>query len=175
MKRIKKFLIAFCCLGIGFMNASFKTVDASWNESYKHKNTIIYTRTTESGIEEFKAITTLNVKMETILGVMVDYKAHPNWMRAIIDCEKIEQVSSKTRSLYYTIDMPWPLWDRDLVSKSTFYPKSNGSVLMKMEAQSTKKEESGNYVRMKSAKGYWLIKPITKSPPAVKPALLINS
>jgi hypothetical protein len=57
--------------------------------------------------------------------------------------------------------MPWPLWNRDLVSKSTFYPKPDKSVLMKMEAAPTKKPESDSHVRMKSAKGYWLVTPIS--------------
>ena len=96
-------------------------------------------------------------------GLLQDYEAHPDWMRAIDKCQLVEQATPKTRYLYYTIDMPWPLWDRDLVSKSTFYPKENGSVLMKMEAASTKKSKSKNHVRMKSAKGYWLVKSISKS------------
>lgn len=146
-----------------FLMTSFTNNTSTWEKAYEYENTRIYTRSTDSGIKEFKAITTVNANIKSVLAVMRDYKAHPDWMRAIDKCQLVQQVTSKTRYLYYTIDMPWPLWDRDLVSKSTFYPKKDKSVLMKMEAAPTKKSNSKNHVRMKSAKGYWLVTPISKT------------
>jgi len=147
----------------GFLMTSFTSNTSTWEKAYEYESTRIYTRSTESGIKEFKAITTVDVNIGSVLAVMRDYKAHPDWMRAIDKCQMVQQVTSKTRYLYYTIDMPWPLWDRDLVSKSTFYLKDDKSVLMKMEAAPTKKSTSENHVRMKSAKGYWLVTPISEN------------
>lgn len=145
------------------LHTSFTSVNEAWEEAYNKNETVIYTRTTENGIKEFKAITTLNVNIKTILAVMVDYKSHPDWMRAIKSCELVEQVTPRTRYLYYSIDMPWPLWDRDLVSKSTFYPQKNGSVLMKMVATPTVKAINTDYVRITDSEGYWLVTPISST------------
>ncbi|MFK7950880.1 MAG: START domain-containing protein [Saprospiraceae bacterium] len=158
---MKKYVLIYGLLF--FLMTSFTSDKSVWQKAYEHQNTKIYTRTTESGIKEFKAITTVNASMKSVLAVMHDYKAHPDWMRAIDKCQLVKQETSKTRYLYYTIDMPWPLWDRDLVSKSTFYPQKDKSVLMKMEAAPTKKSKSKNHVRMISAKGYWLVSSISKS------------
>ena len=157
---MKKSILLSCFLII-LMTSFTNDNSTNWEKAYEYESTEIYTRSTDSGIKEFKAITIVDANIKSVLGVMRDYKAHPDWMRAISSCNLVKQETSRTRYLYYTIDMPWPLWNRDLVSKSTFYPKSDNSVLMKMEAAPTKKPESDSHVRMKSAKGYWLVTPIS--------------
>jgi hypothetical protein len=158
-----RYMIMLCSLLILLMNSSFTEVNESWEEAYTNKETVIYTRTTESGIKEFKAITTMDVSIETVLAVMVDYSSHTNWMRAIDKCDLVKQVTSRTRYLHYSIDMPWPLWDRDLVSKSTFYPQKNGSVLMKMKATPTVKPNRSGYVRIVDSEGHWLVTPLSSN------------
>jgi hypothetical protein len=181
---MKKYIFTLCFLSIAMLHTSFTSINESWEEAYTKNETVIYTRTTENGIKEFKAITTMNVSMKTVLAVMVDYKSHPDWMRAIQKCDLVNQVTSRTRYLYYSIDMPWPLWDRDLVSKSTFYPQKNGSVLMKMEATPTVKSNNPDYVRIVDSEGYWLVTPISstktkiiyqyKADPVGIPATFVN-
>jgi hypothetical protein len=181
---MKRYISIVLFLSIAIFHTSFTSVNESWEEAYTKNETIIYTRTTESGIKEFKAITTMNVSMKTILAVMVDYKSHPDWMRAMKDCELVQQVTPRTRYLYYSIDMPWPLWDRDLVSKSTFYPQKNGSVLMKMQATPTVKSNDEDHVRIIDSEGYWLVTPISsnktkivyqyKADPVGIPSTLVN-
>jgi hypothetical protein len=105
----------------------------------------------------------VDVSIETVLAVMVDYSSHTNWMRAIDKCDLVKQVTSRTRYLHYSIDMPWPLWDRDLVSKSTFYPQKNGSVLMKMKATPTVKPNRSGYVRIVDSEGHWLVTPLSSN------------
>lgn len=159
MKRYLPLLICFLAL---ILLESF-TTDVSWEEAYSKNETIIYTRTTETGIKEFKAITTVNAELNTVLAVMIDYKNHPEWMRAMKDCKLVEQATPRTRYLYYSIDMPWPLWDRDLVSKSTFYLQKDGSVLMRMKAMPKVKPEDPDHVRIQDSEGYWHVSAIGPS------------
>lgn len=181
---MKKYAFIILLLSITILHTSFTSVHETWEEAYTKNEMVIYTRTTESGIKEFKAVTTLDVSIETILAVMVDYNNHPEWMRAIEKCDLVNQATSRTRYLYYSIDMPWPLWDRDLVSKSTFYPQKNGSVLMKMKSTPTIKPNRPDYVRIIDSEGYWLVTPIStnktkviyqyKADPVGIPATLVN-
>jgi hypothetical protein len=101
--------------------------------------------------------------MKSVLAVMKDYKAHPDWMLAIKECKRVQQVNPKTRYLYYMIRLPWPLSNRDLVTKSTFKPQKDGSVLMTMQAAPSKKPKVKYRVRIKEAKGYWKVTPIDKN------------
>lgn len=181
---MKRYISTILLLLMTMFHTSFTGVHETWEEAYTKNETVIYTRTMENGIKEFKAVTTMNVSMKTILAVMVDYKAHPDWMRAMKGCELVQQVTPRTRYLYYSIDMPWPLWDRDLVSKSTFYAQKNGSVLMKMEATPTVKPNDVNHVRIMNSEGYWLVTPISstktkivyqyKADPVGIPSTLVN-
>lgn len=181
---MKKLTIIFCCFLMSSLNISFTAVNEAWNEAYANKNTTIYTRTTETGIKEFKAITTVNKNIKTVLAVMADYKSHPDWMRAIKSCKMVKQATSKTRYLHYAIDMPWPLWDRDLVSKSTFSLNADGSIFMKMSAAPKAKAKVVDHVRIQKSSGYWKVIPLKsnqtkiiyqyKADPVGIPATLVN-
>ena len=160
---MKKQIIILCSLFILLTNSSFTALNNSWEKAYTNKETVIYTRTTESGIKEFKAITTLDANMKTVLAVIADYKNHPNWMRSIKSSKMVKQVNTKTRYLYYVVDMPWPIWDRDLVSKSTFYTQTDGSVLMKIQAMPKAKATNEDYVRIMNSKGSWKVIPLEKN------------
>lgn len=146
-----------------FLVTSFTNKPTKWRKAYNKKGILIYTRSTPKGFKEFKAITTINKPMNSVLAVMKDYEAHPDWMLAIKECKRVKQVNPKTRYLYYMIRLPWPLANRDLVSKSTFKLQKDGSVLMTMSAAPKKKPKIKNRVRIKEAKGYWKVIPINKN------------
>jgi len=182
---MKNFRLVTLLLFISFISSSFTVLQSrEWKKAYDKKGILIYTRSTSSGFKEFRAITTINKPMKSVLAVMKDYKAHPEWMLAIKECEKIKQVNSCTRYLYYMIRLPWPLSNRDLVSKSSFSAQKDGSVLMRMEAAPTKKAKVKKRIRIKKAKGYWKVIPLkgnkTKviyqyaSDPVGLPAWLVN-
>ncbi len=160
---MKKYIVLLFFFSFAIINTSFTSLNNTWQKAYDANEMIIYTRTTENGIKEFRAITTVNVKIETVVGVMADYKAHPDWMRAIKECKMIEQETATTRYLYYSIDMPWPLWDRDLVSKGSFTLKANGSIFMKMQSVTNKGKKTDDHVRIVSAGGHWEVIPLSKT------------
>lgn len=155
-----------------------------WQKAYNQEGILIYTRTAERGLKEFKAITTVNQKMSTVLAVMKDYQNHPEWMKVMKECKLIKTDNSKTRYLYYAIKFPWPLTDRDLVSKSSFSLNKNGSVLMKMSAAPQSYSKNKEHIRIEFASGYWKIIPLKngqtkiiyqyKSDPVGLPAFVVN-
>jgi hypothetical protein len=137
-----------------FLLTSFKFSD-DWKKTYNKGGLLIYTRTTESGLKEFKAISTLDAKVGEITAVFKDWKTHTDWMPAMIKTELVEQANTKTRYLYYVLDFPWPLWDRDLVTKSNFTKGEDGSIKMSVLSSSSKKTKDKNMVRITEATGYW--------------------
>lgn len=140
-----------------FSSFSTSTVLDKWTKAYNKDGLVIYTRTVEKGLKEFKAITTVDAKMKTVLAVMKDYKRHPEWMKVMKDCKMVETVNSKSRFLYYSIDFPWPLWDRDMVSQSSFSLNKDGTVMLSMKSAPTKQKDVENHVRIEDAEGFWKV------------------
>ena len=155
MNKLKFTSIIFLIL---LISTSFKFSD-DWKKTYNKGGLLIYTRTTESGLKEFKAISTLNATVGEIAAVFKDWETHTDWMPSMQKAELVEQANAKTRYLYYVIDFPWPLWDRDLVTKSNFAKGKDGSVKMSVWAASSKKSAGKGMVRIKEATGYWKLIP----------------
>lgn len=156
MKKISSFLALLISI---FLFSSFTTpTSTNWSKAYHQNGLLIYTRATDGGIKEFKAITTVNASLQTVVAVMKDYGSHPEWMKVMTKCELVKQVGAKSRYLYYAIDFPWPLSNRDMISKSTFSVNADGTVLMTMSAAPSQKPENADFVRIKDAAGYWKVK-----------------
>lgn len=184
-KIMKKKISSLLTIGLFILFSSFSfPTNNNWSEAYNNDNLIIYTRTTSDGFKEFKAITTMNVKMNTVLAIMKDYKRHPEWMRVLKSCKMIEEESSTSRYLHYSIAFPWPLWDRDIISKSSFAVNEDGSVNLNIKSSPEKKEETKGEVRIKSASGFWNVQDLKngktkiiyqyKADPVGLPTSLVN-
>jgi hypothetical protein len=138
---------------------SFKFTDG-WAKAYSKEGLVIYTRTTAGGLKEFKAVSTLDATVGEVTAVFKDWKTHPNWMRTMVKSELVEQTNVATRYLYYVIDFPWPLWDRDLITKSTFSKGKDGSMTMTVGCEPTKKPKDKTKVRIEVASGFWKLMPL---------------
>ncbi len=154
---MKLLTIATCLLSLVFLSFSNAPTNTEWERQYNKNGLEIYTRTASDGIKEFKVITLLDAKMNTIVSVLADYENHPNWMDGIKKCELVQQVNTKNRYLYYLIPMPWPLSNRDIVSNS-YFTKEGKTVKLNVKAAPNKKAET-QCTRIKKAGGYWRFVP----------------
>ena len=139
---------------------SYTNQNGEWQKSYNKNGLVIFTRTTDSGLKEFQAKATLDATVGEIAAIFKDWKAHPEWMRTMTKAELVEQSDAKTRYLYYVIDFPWPLSNRDMVTKSRFSKKEDNSVVMKVWCKPKKKKEQKNLVRIEEAEGFWKLIPL---------------
>ncbi len=155
MKNLRLTSILFLIL---LISTSFKFSD-EWKKVYNKNGLLIYTRTTENGLKEFKAVSILAAKVGEITAVFKDWETHPDWMPSMVKTELVEQANTKTRYLYYVLNFPWPLWDRDLVTKSNFTKGQDGSVKMSVWATSAKKSKKKDMIRIEEATGYWKFVP----------------
>jgi len=154
---MKFFSFTTLLLGLVFFNTtpehSTTNLETEWKRQYNKNGLTIYTRTASDGIKEFKAITTLDAKMSTIISVLSDYENHTSWMDGVNKCQLVQKVNSKNRFLYYVIPMPWPLKNRDLVSNS-YFVQTKKDVTMFVKCAPTKKAKT-KLTRIKKADGFW--------------------
>ena len=85
----------------------------------KNKNGIrVYTRKTDaSPIKEFKAITMIDASFKTLVKILDDSDNYSNWIANCDFSKTLKKVSDGERIDYAKIKVPWPLSDRDMISK----------------------------------------------------------
>ncbi|MGC9363256.1 MAG: START domain-containing protein [Fidelibacterota bacterium] len=64
---------------------------------------------------EFKAITTLNCRLDVIAIILRDFAAYSRWMPDCLEARLIDQNSDTQLQLYYRHHAPWPFKNRDAV------------------------------------------------------------
>ena len=122
----------------------------------------IYTRSVEnSNIKEFKASTTLNSSAETIFNIILDVENYPKWIEDISYAEKIYQRDSQI-GMYYQMNMPWPIQDRDITLISKFKKLADNSTHFQLSYNADLKVEDKDFIRITEINGEWLITPIDK-------------
>ena len=136
---------------------SLTSFSAEW-ELEKNKDGIkVYTRDVSgSDIKEYKAYATIKADRLAIARVLTRVGDYQNWMPNVEKSRMIKQVNSTSLIVHYTVDMPWPIDNRDIVlDLSLTTDNENGVSIVKMKANLSAYEEIPGYIRMKKASGYW--------------------
>lgn len=64
---------------------------------------------------EFKAIATLNCRLDIIAVILRDFTNYPHWMPACVEARLLDQTTESDLLLYYRHHAPFPFKDRDAV------------------------------------------------------------
>ncbi len=103
-------------------------------------------------VKEFKAITYTSKTVDELERILDDVQHYPNWVYSVSKGKLIDK-KGNNRTLYYSLDLPWPVSDRDLVIQS-IKTKDNG-LRYDMTAIQGKIDEKSGFVRMVNAYGSW--------------------
>jgi len=151
------FLLAICSFLAMFSVAS--SGSDKWELEYTGNETQIYTRQDASGMKEFKAITLAQTTVKNCVGIMDDINRHHDFMYRIGNARRVNRLSNHITHTYYQIDMPWPLDDRDIVSKVEFSVEEDGTAVYAMTATPDEVDLQDGHVRIEKAEGQWRFKP----------------
>lgn len=157
IKIIKKYTFVLFAL---ILLSSFAPL-SEWEKKHDKDDLIVYTRT-NGNLKEFKAVITLPYSVDAIIALISDYENHPNWMTNINKCKLVKKESDKSRYLYYEMYLPWPMSNRDIVSKSSFVKNKDNSVRMNVNAAKGMYAET-KHVRITEASGFWTFTPISEN------------
>ncbi|MEM1326433.1 MAG: START domain-containing protein [Bacteroidota bacterium] len=142
--------ILFCLL---FSLSSF--AQSSWKKAYEKDQLVIYTRTTKTGLFEFKATQVMPQPLKKVHAVIKDHASYPKWSYKTKSLEIIERISPDAHYAHTIVDFPFPMKDRDLVMLSeTTYPDSK-TVLIQLEGKPKKIAKQEDFVRIETVQGYW--------------------
>jgi len=144
-----------------FLTIAFVSKGQSW-ELAKDKNGVkVYTRKLEGwGIKEYKVVMNIKTSPSRVVTALKDVPSRYKWAYNSIEIREIERPNSEEVAIYNKVDAPWPVADRDNITRFKFsYPSANMTrVDMTVIKSHAKAPVYDGIVRIERLKGHWLIR-----------------
>jgi ribosome-associated toxin RatA of RatAB toxin-antitoxin module len=152
---MKKFIFILTALF-----ALYGTAQEQW-ELEKNSNGIkVYTKPVKGyDIKEFKAYTYIKASPEKLLSIINDADKFSQWIDKVEESKLIKKPASNVFIVYLTLGMPIGVSDRDMVLRNEVKKLKGGGYKINVTSAWKQYPEQDDYVRIKKAYGYWLIKP----------------
>ncbi|MCB0375234.1 MAG: lipid-binding protein [Sinomicrobium sp.] len=157
-------------------------------ELKKDKNGIqIYTRQPEDArIKEYKAVVLVKTSVAEALKVITDGDNLWKWNYKTSDSKIVKTISETEFVFWIKNDLPWPIKNRDLLSRVTVLPQKDGAITVTIAPETTHTFfPEKNITRIRHFNGHWLLIPrgdhveITQQlygdPGGTLPAWLVNA
>lgn len=122
----------------------------------------VYTRSVEgSDIREIRVICTLQATPSQLTALLLDAKAHEQWVYNTSQSYLIKQISPHQQIYYSEIVLPWPMANRDVVAhmKIEQNPKNRVMLVNIQNAEHAAALKKGN-VLVPASKVKWIITPV---------------
>lgn len=118
----------------------------------------VYTRKTrKSSVKEFKAITVFQASIQSVIDKITDAEGLKHWNYKTTESRLIERVSDKEFIIYMYNNFPWPVKDRDHISKLTLSKIDSSSVRIDISSLPNRLPKIEGVIRIEEFSGYWLI------------------
>jgi len=136
----------------------------------------IYTQDAEnSKFKELKSVTTIKTSLSSIVAVLNDWAAYPEW---VYKCEKsstLKKISDREVIHYQNIVAPWPVDNRDFVVNVKLEQNAKTKVITIHSASIPDYiPKILNHVRIKEFKASWTLVPLQNGSVEVTYQLLVN-
>lgn len=122
----------------------------------------VYTRVKEGyKLKEFKAITTLDVNINSAVALVRDQEVVHEWYNHVKSGESVEELDERRSIVYLHLDFPFPATDRDLIAKFDYSQDPETKVVnsVVVGVPDYLPEQDG-LIRMKELAGSWKFIPL---------------
>ncbi len=134
-----------------------------------------------SSLYEFKGDTVVNAKIETVLEVMLDFKAVTKWFVFMEKFKVLKEFERKddnfNMSIYISIDPPWPISNRDCILKVTGELSNNNNTKVTIDMSALRKQVvplKEGYRRLTKLSNKWCIESITDNKTSVSYSVKVD-
>ncbi len=112
------------------------SAETRWEDVLDRDNIQIWKRSVDgSEYGELKATTIVNARIEVIWELLCDTGSNKKWVENSEQARLIEQVDQTTALMYFSVDLPWPISNRDMVAKSSaIFDRENRRIVIKTTA-----------------------------------------
>ncbi len=154
---IHSLVLAVCCSGLFAAGEN----EAEWILAKDKKNIKVYTRKVEgTNFKEFKGVVTIKASLTSLVALLSDAAAAPDWVANCSETTVLEQISAKESYTYSLSKAPWPVADRDsIVHNVISQDKDTLVVTIKQTGKPDHIKEKKNITRVKKIEGLWQFTP----------------
>ena len=132
----------------------------NWELEKDKEDIQIYTRTVAGyAIKEYKATTTLKTTVAKLTNLLKDHENLKSWFVKCPMSKLLRKVSEDEYYVYFLNDAPWPVSDRDNITKMTFELLDNGTQLIHLVGVPDYIPEKPDIVRLPSMQAKWIFEP----------------
>lgn len=157
MGRITLLTLILLC---GFVSAG--TVNnEDWRLEKDRQGIQIYTRAVEgSGFREIRGSVTIDGRLSSVVALLQDMNYWPKLNKLFTSVSLYEQLSETESLVYFQMDMPWPVKDRDILYQRTLQQDVKSKIVTMTEvATSGIFNEQDGYVRVVDSTHHWTLVP----------------
>ena len=110
----------------------------------------------ERELVEFRATTMIDARLSSLVQVIADVSAAPDWVYRVESAEPLERISDTERYTYLKHSMPLYLKDRDSILHSwILQDPTTLTVSIRGESAAHRLPESPDFVRISSGESNW--------------------
>lgn len=132
-------------------------------ELQKEENGIkIYTRNVSgSPVKEVKAFLQLNASLSSVVAVIRDFENYPLWIYKCAHAKLLKSVGDSDMYYYHITDTPWPVEDRDMVSRVVI-TQNDKSLELKINSTGIPDylPKRDGFLRLPKSNTLWILTPI---------------
>lgn len=140
----------------------FAQENGVWELQKEEKGIKIYTRSAVgSPVKEVRAILQLNASLSSVVAVIRDFDNYPLWIYKCVHAKLLKSAGDSDMYYYHITDTPWPVEDRDMVSRVIITQNDKS---MELRINSTgipdylpKRE---GFLRLPKSNTLWILNPI---------------
>lgn len=138
------------------------TAEHPWKLRIERNGVKVFNRVVDgSPIREFMGRCVVDAGLYTVGMVMLDFPTYPEWVASCKDLRSLTCRDALNCDLYYVMDLPWPVSNRDVIlrANATVYPAEN-VIRVNCEAipDDSRVPVPKGYVRLKAMYVKWILK-----------------
>jgi hypothetical protein len=112
----------------------------------------------------FVAVATIDAPQHAVLSLLYDIESATEWVWKTREMRLLQELTEENegRVVYQLVSAPWPVTDREIISRSTAYmDSSTGEAFIRIECLPDFLPEDPRYVRVRQMEGAWNILPLS--------------
>ncbi len=118
-----------------------------------------------SGFLSFVAVADIPASQQSVLSLLYDIDAATEWVWKTREMRVLEELTENNdgRVVYQLVSAPWPVTDREIVSRSVaFMDPVTSEAFIRIECLPDHIPEDHRYVRVRRMEGAWNILPVSE-------------
>jgi len=140
--------------------AGFAAAPDTWSLAKEKGGIKVYTRQSAiSSVKDSKGVMQIKASVDDVLGLLRNFDGYTKWMYKCSESKLLKRVSEAEYYVYTVTDAPWPVTDRDLISKVNAEKKPDGTITLKLTGVKDFIPEKPGKVRVPRFSGLWQATP----------------